>query len=119
MRDPARAIELATPAVEKSPKTAIFRGTLGTARYRTGDWKQSIADLGKAISLRKPDDPEKADEGFFLAMAHWQLGDKDKAREWFDKSVQWIEKKGKKDNAELKRFRAEAAELLEIKKQEP
>ena len=55
-----------------------------------------------------------ANEGFFLAMAHWQLGEKDKAREWFDKAVKWMDK-GKKDDAELKRFRAEAAELLGAK----
>ena len=29
---------------------------------------------------------------FFLAMAHWQLGEKDKAREWYDQAVQWMDK---------------------------
>ena len=42
---------------------------------------------------------------------HWQLGEKDKAREWFAKAVRWMEK-GNQEEAELKRFRAEAAELL-------
>jgi hypothetical protein len=46
-------------------------------------------------------------------MAHWQLGEKDQAREWFTKSVQWLEK-GSKENDELMRFRAEAAELLGV-----
>ncbi len=112
-RDPQRAVELAAQAAAKSPKNAGYRGTLGSARYRAGDWKGAIADLEQAISLRKPDDPANANEGFFLAMAHWQLGAKDKAREWFDKAVQWMDK-GKKDDAELKRFRAEAAELLGV-----
>jgi len=44
-------------------------------------------------------------------MAHWQLGEKDSAREWFNKSVAWMEK-GKNLHPDLKRFRAEAAELL-------
>jgi hypothetical protein len=44
-------------------------------------------------------------------MAYWQLGAKDKAREWFTRSVQWMEK-GRKDDAQLKRFRREAADLL-------
>ena len=56
--------------------------------------------------------------GFFLAMAHWQLGDKSKAREWFDKAAAWMEK-GKQDDANLKRFRAEAAELLGVGKPSP
>ncbi|MFL5246167.1 MAG: hypothetical protein ACJ8FY_29205 [Gemmataceae bacterium] len=38
-------------------------------------------------------------------------GNKEKAREWFAKAVQWIEK-GITDHAETKRFRAEAAQLL-------
>jgi tetratricopeptide (TPR) repeat protein len=117
LRDPQRAVALAAPAVEKLPKDANFRGTLGTARYCAGDWNRAIADLEKAITLRKPDDPTNANEGFFLAMAHWQLGEKDKAREWFDKSVQWMDK-GKKDEAQLKRFRAEAAELIGVERKD-
>ena len=27
---------------------------------------------------------------FFLAMAHWRLGDKDEARMWFDRAVEWM-----------------------------
>ena len=48
---------------------------------------------------------------FFLAMAHWRLGEKDKAREWYDRAVRWMDKNPSK-NEELRRFRAEAAELL-------
>ena len=29
---------------------------------------------------------------FFLAMAHWRLGEKDKAREWYERAVQWMDK---------------------------
>jgi hypothetical protein len=43
-------------------------------------------------------------------MAHWQLGEKNKAREWFDNARAWMETR--KDDAELKRFRGEAAGLL-------
>jgi len=96
------------------PLDVAVRGTLGTARYRAGDWKGAIVDLQKAIGLRQADDPVNAFEGFFVAMARWQLGDKDQARIWFDKSVRWMEK-GKQDDPQLKRFRTEAAELLGIK----
>jgi serine/threonine protein kinase/tetratricopeptide (TPR) repeat protein len=116
-RDPPRALELAKKAAELSPKIASYWGTFGTVRYRTGDWKGAIADLEKAIGLRTPDRPGNAANGFFLAMAHWQLGAKDKAREWFAKAVQWMEK-GNKENAQLKRFRAEAAELLGVEKKD-
>ncbi|HTK74715.1 MAG TPA: tetratricopeptide repeat protein, partial [Gemmataceae bacterium] len=117
-RDPARAVELATKtaesSTEKSVQSADYRGTLGVARYRSGDWSKARADLEMAIGMRQADDWRNAPNGFFLAMSHWQLGDKAKAREWFDRAVQWVEK-GKKDDPELKRFRAEAAELLGAK----
>ena len=46
-------------------------------------------------------------------MANWQLGEKDKARAWYDRAVQWMDKNEPK-NEELRRFRTEAAELLGV-----
>ena len=110
-RDPPRAVELAAKAARGVPHAPNYWGTLGIARYRAGDWKAAITDLEKAISLHRPDDWKMAYPSFFLAMAHWQVGEKDKARAWFDKAVQWMDQ-GAKGDAELKRFRTEAAELL-------
>jgi tetratricopeptide (TPR) repeat protein len=112
-RDPSRAVELAAKAAESSPTDPYPRGTLGMARYRGGDWKGAITDLEKAVGLFNPAMSRDADTGFFLAMAHWQVGEKDKARTWFDKSVQWMDK-GRQEHAVLKCIRAEAAELLGI-----
>jgi tetratricopeptide (TPR) repeat protein len=117
LRDPAKAVEYATKAVELAPQNVCYRGTLGTACYSTGDWKGAIANLESAINLRNADDAANALEGFFLAMAHWQISEKDKARAWFEKAVQWMEK-GDKDDPELKRFRAQAAMLLDVDKKE-
>jgi tetratricopeptide (TPR) repeat protein len=111
LRDPPRAVELAAKAAELLPPQADPRSTLGTARYRTGDWKGAIADLENGIGFRNPDHPSNAYNGFVLAMANRQLGEKDKARAWFDKSAVRMAK-GLQENAELKRFRAEAAQLL-------
>jgi WD40 repeat protein len=85
-----------------------FWNTLGVARYRVGDWKAALKALEKAMELRQGGDSA---DWFFLAMAHWQLGDKDQARRWYDKAVAWMEKHQPK-NEELRRFRAEAAELI-------
>ena len=49
-------------------------------------------------------------------MAEWQLGNKDEARKWYDQALQWMEK-NQPQNEELRRFRAEAAEILKIEKQ--
>jgi hypothetical protein len=57
------------------------------------------------MKLRKGGD---CTDCFFLAMAHWQLGEKPRARSWYDKAVPWMEKNQPK-NEELIRFRTEAA----------
>ncbi len=44
-------------------------------------------------------------------MAHWRLGEKDESRRWYARAVAWMEKNRPGDE-ELKRFRAEATELL-------
>ena len=44
-------------------------------------------------------------------MARWKLGDKAEARRWYDKGVEWMDK-NQPENKELRRFRAEASELL-------
>jgi serine/threonine protein kinase/Flp pilus assembly protein TadD len=108
IRDPARAVEMARKAVEKAPQSSSYRNTLGVARYRARDWKGAIEALEKAEAL----EPEKnlAINGFFLAMASWQLGQKRDARIWFDKAAAQMEKNRSTD--ERRRFRAEAAALM-------
>jgi tetratricopeptide (TPR) repeat protein len=114
IRDPKRAVELAKKAVELTPKKGNHWNTLGAAHHRAGDWKAAIAALEKSMELRKGGDSE---DWFFLAMAHWQLGDKKDARKWYDQAVQWMEKNQPKDE-ELVRFRTEAEELLGVKEKE-
>jgi eukaryotic-like serine/threonine-protein kinase len=113
-RDPKRAVELAATAAELSSKNADFWGTLGTARYRAGDYRQAADALEKAIRLRGADDSRNANESFFLAMAHLQLGDKPGAREAFDQAIEWMDKNESR-NDEVRRFREEAEEVLGIK----
>jgi hypothetical protein len=49
-------------------------------------------------------------------MAHWKLGHQEAARKWHDQAVEWMEKNQPK-NDDLRRFRAEARELLGINEQ--
>ncbi len=108
-QDPALAIELAKKAVESNPQSNTYHKTLGVACYRAGDWKQAIAELEKAIGKGA-----NGHDYFFLAMAHWKLGDKDAARKRYDQAVVWMDQNQPKDE-ELRRFRAEAAEVLAVK----
>jgi tetratricopeptide (TPR) repeat protein len=107
-RDPAQAVAAAKKAVQLAPQVGDWWNTLGVAHYRNGDAKGAIAALEKSMALRQGGD---AADWFFLAMARWQLGHKDEARKWYGQAVAWTEKNQPR-NAELRRFRAEAAALL-------
>jgi serine/threonine protein kinase/tetratricopeptide (TPR) repeat protein len=109
-RNASRAVELAKKAVELASKEGNYWNTLGVAHYRGGDCKAAVAALEKSMELRKGGD---SFDWFFLAMAHWQLGDKEEAPKWYDRAVEWMDK-NQPANEELRRFRAEAAELLKI-----
>jgi tetratricopeptide (TPR) repeat protein len=109
-REPRQAVEAAKKALELRPNEGNHWNTLGVARYRAGDCKAAIAALERSMQLRKGGD---SSDWFFLAMAHWQLGDKDQARKWYDQAVRWTEKNRPNDE-ELRRFRTEAAGLLGV-----
>ena len=115
LRDPDLAVRLATKAVAFGPPGSMPTGsywhTLGVAQYRAGNWKESLAALEKTFELQQW---ATSWDWFFQAMAHWQLDEKDEARKSYDKAVEWMEK-NKPDDDELRRFRAEAAELLGVK----
>jgi tetratricopeptide (TPR) repeat protein len=100
-RDPRRAVEL-------SGGSTYSPVHLGVAQYRAGDWKAAAARLGE-YAQRK--DGRNNGAGFFLAMAHWQLGEKDKARLRYQEACAWTDK-CRPNDLELRRFRAEAAQLL-------
>ena len=114
-RDPARAVELAQMAVELAPADGNIWNTLGVAQYCAGQWQPAVEAIGKSMDLRNGGD---AFNWFFLAMAYWQLDNKDEARKQFEKSVEWMDKNQPK-NEELLRFCAEAAELLGISEPAP
>jgi tetratricopeptide (TPR) repeat protein len=107
-RDAVRAVAFAKKAVELEPTNGAYWNTLGVAQYRAGDWHEAVSALTKSIAGTSGGN---AYDFFFLAMAHAKLGENERSRERFERAVVWMEKNRPKDE-ELKRFRAEAAELL-------
>ena len=95
-------------ATELAPKEGSYWNMLGVAHYRAGDWKAAVDGPGQVDGT--PQGRRRID-WFFLAMAHWRLGEKEEAHKWYDKAVEWMDKNHPK-NEELRRFRAEAEELL-------
>jgi tetratricopeptide (TPR) repeat protein len=110
-RDPPRALQLAKELIQQTPKRADYWNTLGVAYYRAGDWKNAIAALAKSEELAPGE--FVAANNFFLAMAYWQLGDKDQGRKSFETAVKWMQKNQSADQ-ELLESRAEASTLLGV-----
>jgi tetratricopeptide (TPR) repeat protein len=109
-RNPAQAVEVANRAVELTPANGNAWNAVGIARYHSGDWKGAIEALQKGNDLPNGG---RGGDFFYLAMAHWQLGEKDQARQWYDKAVQWTDKNEPR-NEGLRLYRTEAAALLGI-----
>jgi tetratricopeptide (TPR) repeat protein len=109
-RNPSKGQKLAERLVELSPKHAPYWGALGAARYRAGDAKAAADALNTACQLGQGGD---AVLWFLLAMAHDRLGDKDRARDWFDRAARWTDEHAP-NHETLRRLRAEAAALLRV-----
>ncbi len=107
-RDAPLAVRLAKKAVAARPQAANYRNTLGVAHYRNGEDRVAVAELETSMSLLAGG---SSFDWFFLAMAHWRLGEREQARMWFDRAVRWMDQHKPHDD-ELRRFRAEAKALL-------
>ena len=88
VRDPAHAVALAGKAAEANPNCATYWNTLGAAHYRAGDFNATITALGRAIDLTEGG---TAFDHLFLAMAHAQLGDQERAQHWLGQATLWME----------------------------
>lgn len=103
-----RSVELAKKVVAERPTHGPSWNTLGVAQYRVGHLTEALAALENSVRYRKGGD---ANDWFFVAMIRWKLGEKDLAREWFTKSVEWTDKNQPND-PDLRRFRAEAEAVV-------
>jgi len=110
LRNPAKAVEIADRLVAEVEDNAVFRSTLGVAHYRNANWVLATSELEKAVGLRST---EHGLDRFFLAMARWQTGEKEAARDDYDRGLKWLES-NLPHNLELRRVQREAAELLKL-----
>ena len=101
---PGRALELAESAMVISPSPAH----LGMVYYRAGRWLDCIRLLEKVTDVPGRNNITAF---LFLAMAHWQTGDKDRARRIYEQTIAFLARTGYPDYW-LRYTQAEAAELL-------
>jgi tetratricopeptide (TPR) repeat protein len=106
-RDYEEGLRHARRAVELVPNDGSVANTLALAEYRSSHRSESIAAAERSAALRSGGN---AHDWFVLAMAHWQKGDKDEARKWFDKAVAWT-REDASENSDWHRFWEESAEL--------
>ena len=111
LRAPVEAVGLAKRAVMRAPKMGDYWNTLGVAHYRAGEFESALIALSRSMELRSGGDGA---DHFFLAMAYERLGDRKQARIWYDKAVQWMDKRSPRMEADI-RYQAEAKEILGIK----
>ncbi len=108
LRDGTRAVALAKQAVELEPDQSRHHRVLGAALYRVGNWLDALDEL----HLATDQEPGGSDfDGFFTAMAHWQLGDAAAAKLAYTLAAETMARTHA-DNDDLRRLREEAARLL-------
>jgi tetratricopeptide (TPR) repeat protein len=129
LRDPVKAIAEARKAVNlmmRRGKLANERfvipaarawDTQGLAHFRLRDFKAAVAAFETTVELLPGYGPPR----YYLAMAHWKLGNQAQARTWYERGEQWMEQgkealaKAKEEADPLRRLRSEAAALLGVK----
>ncbi len=89
------------------------------AHYRAGKWEEAISALTRSNELLGS---ENSWNFLFLSMAHWQLGNKEAAANWYNKAIEWMQKSDvdmvSKGRSLLYSLYLEAAELMGIKTKE-
>jgi tetratricopeptide (TPR) repeat protein len=106
LRDPEEAVRLAERALALGGWD-FSRKVLGVALYRMGRFEDAVAALATHVSTRG----ETPSACYFLAMALQRLGRDAEARAWLDRGIRRMED-FRDESGELKRFRAEAEEVL-------
>jgi tetratricopeptide (TPR) repeat protein len=121
LRKPQLAAKLAAKAVEIDPAASNHWTALGVARYRGNQWREARAALEQSNQLASDSSDgairwNNAIVWFFLAMCDERLGEKEPAREHYNRALKQMERVRFIDtDAELlRRLRAETEELLDF-----
>jgi eukaryotic-like serine/threonine-protein kinase len=77
-------IQMANFAISPSPSNPRVRGA---ANYRAGKYAPAIADLNESAKVF----PRRAWDWLFMAMAHYQLGHAEEAKQSMKKAMEWID----------------------------
>jgi serine/threonine protein kinase len=93
-QDLPRALELCDEvAARQDPNpitSAQLWSTRGMIRYRQRDWEAALTALERSEEMSRGRLTNL--NGFFAAMACWEIGQKERAREWYRRAVRQLER---------------------------
>jgi tetratricopeptide (TPR) repeat protein len=107
-RDPRKAIDLLQQSLRRAPQNAKYRGALGAAHYRAGQWDLAVTALTEALRQRPDGDGTMY---LYLAMAYQKRGDKDQANAGLQRGTRWVQERCPGD-PDLQQLRNEAMGVL-------
>jgi len=111
LRAPEKALALVRKAIARNPG-AVYRNTLGVAYYRLARYREAIDCFEQNL---KEGQQYAAWDLFFLAMSYHGLKEASRARDCYDRAIQWWQTQTNltpAQVAELKSFQAEGRALL-------
>lgn len=107
--DMSRIVQIAQRAVANSGREAAYQNTLGVALYRAGRYSEAVDRLQQSIAMGgRGGGPE---DWFFLAMAHYKLGNSTQAQQWMDRGERAVTGNAP-TKTEWQLFRSEAEAVL-------
>ncbi|MDA1052348.1 MAG: protein kinase [Planctomycetota bacterium] len=107
-QDAGRAVDLARQAVALNRNEAAYWNTLGAALYRANKWEDAVPALSAAVAVRNRG---LGEDWYFLAMAQWQMGNKQLAQECYSQASHQAQQQDAMEAASAS-IRAEAEALL-------
>lgn len=84
------AVALAKEVIQLAPDTPGAWNTLGVAEYRAGNWHSATVALTKSLDLSTSPTGAVLDN-LYLAMCYGKLGDKERAKEHYERGVKLTE----------------------------
>jgi tetratricopeptide (TPR) repeat protein len=81
-----KAGELIRKANELQPDNAAYVDSLGWWHFKKGDYAHALIELQRALALLTNPEPDDAEIIEHIAQTYVKLGEKAKAREWFQKA---------------------------------
>ena len=101
--DAAHVVAIAEAGVERVPASAALWMALGVGRCRGKKWQEAVDALNESIQLGGGNSCLH----FFLAIAHWQLGERLESLTWYERAVDGLHEHAAQER-DFARCRAEA-----------